>query len=141
MTYSILAPASRPVVDMVPLPDDHHEAMSERGITLMTDDRRDVNLKDTLELWADAERRRQQVLVPGETAASGVYLEATAETRRGRPRCPVAEFVGDELDRIAAARAEHLRQCQMADQAGLPRPDLDNFMPERVWTKERTIPR
>jgi hypothetical protein len=43
--------------------------------------------------------------------------------------------VGDELERIAAARAEHLRQCQMADQAGLPRPDLDDFMPERVWTK------
>jgi len=120
---------------MRPLPDDHHEPMSERGITLMTDDRRDVNLKDMLELRPDAERRRQQVLVPGETAASGVYLEATAETRRGRPRCPVAEFVGDELERIAAARAEHLRQCQMADQAGLPRPDLDDFMPERVWTK------
>jgi hypothetical protein len=132
MTYSILAPVSRPVVDMGPLPDDHHEPMSERGITLMTDDRRDVNLKDMLELRPDAERRRQQVLVPGETAASGVYLEATAETRRGRPLCPVAEFVGDELECIAAARAEHLRQCQMADQAGLPRPDLDDFMPERV---------
>jgi hypothetical protein len=34
MTYSILAPASRPVVDVGPLPDDHHEPMSERGITV-----------------------------------------------------------------------------------------------------------
>lgn len=56
-------------------------------------------------------------------------------TTRKLPKCPVAEFVGEELERIDAARAEHLRQCQIADKAGLPRPDLDDFLPARVWTK------
>jgi hypothetical protein len=55
-------------------------------------------------------------------------------TPRKLPRCPVAEFVGEELERIAAARAEHLRQCQIADKAGLPRPDLKDFLPELMWT-------
>jgi hypothetical protein len=55
--------------------------------------------------------------------------------RQTLPRCPVAYFVAEELERINAARAEHLRQCQIADKAGLPRPDLDDFMRERIWTK------
>lgn len=52
--------------------------------------------------------------------------------KRKVPRCPVAEFVVYEQQQIAKARAEYLRQCQAADAAGLPRPRIDEVMPEWV---------
>jgi hypothetical protein len=54
--------------------------------------------------------------------------------RQRLPRCPVAEFAAEEMRQIDAARAKHLRACQLADQAGLPRPDLKDFLPELMWT-------
>lgn len=103
--------------------------------------RRDVYLDDNLHLLPDVAKRFQNALKAAKQAAFQGFIDpqVTEERRQRLPCCPVAEFVQDELERIAAAREEHLCQCQIADQAGLPQPDLDNFMPEQIWTKLATI--
>ena len=115
-----------------------HYGQDRRVLAIMIEVRRDVYLDDRLEPMPDVVQRFQQALAAGTKAAYDGFIERKKREESGQrrlPRCPVAEFVGDELDRIDAARAKHLRACQIADKAGRPRPDLDDFMPERVWTK------
>ena len=56
-------------------------------------------------------------------------------TKQPSRNCPVSDFVDLELRLIEEAKAEHKKQCQLAEKAGLPPPDLDDLMPELVWTK------
>lgn len=49
--------------------------------------------------------------------------------RRHTPRCPVAEFAKFEDNLVYQARARHLRDYQSAKAAGLPLPDLFDYMP------------
>ena len=66
--------------------------------------------------------------------------------RRHVPRCPVAEFAKFEDNLVNQARARHLRDYQAAKAAGLPVPDLFDYMPtadqlpftafERDWVKK-----
>jgi hypothetical protein len=80
--------------------------------------------------------RFQRALTAGTKAAYIGFIDrkqSEESNQRKLPRCPVAEFAADELRRIDVARAKHLRACQTADKAGLPRPDLKDFLPELFW--------